>query len=59
MCEKNCPVCDIEHCSDGALKNGYDEIDCDDDYYDYGNGYCGCCEVHTCDSCPYVVGDDG
>lgn len=44
MCEKNCPICDIEHCSDGALKNGYDETGCDDDYYNYGNGYCECCD---------------
>ena len=38
--------------------------DCEDceDYceYDYTpSGYCDCCEVHTCDSCPYVVGYDG
>ena len=36
-CELNCPICDIEHCSDGAIKNGYDDIEYEDDYYDYGN----------------------
>lgn len=30
MCEYNCPICDLYHCSDGAIK-GDEDIDDDDE----------------------------